>query len=236
MNSAPGQVTPAPHGPLVLPGTYTIKLIVDGTTYTQKVTVHNDPRVGESSKMMASLRLQNKLALAAVQGMKDSYAANEEVSDVRAQLAALKNNSLPTEVAAAAAALDTKLATAGGAIARGGRGGFGFGNNVRAPGSILSFSTINGTFNTVLGPISQNGIDMPPTKAAVDTWESGCKEFDATLNAWKTMLGADIVNFNTLLTKNGLTPLKITPSSGGAMPVSCKFDWSLNTPKNAKRH
>jgi len=27
MNSAPGQVAPAPHGPLVLPGTYTVKLL-----------------------------------------------------------------------------------------------------------------------------------------------------------------------------------------------------------------
>src|ERR1043166_5141503 len=46
MNSAPGQVTPAPHGPLALPGTYTVKLIVDGQTYTQTLVVHNDPRVG----------------------------------------------------------------------------------------------------------------------------------------------------------------------------------------------
>lgn len=197
--------------------------MVDGAVYTQKVIVHNDPRIGESAKMMSSLKLQNKLALAAVQGMKDSYAANEEVSAVRAQLATLKSSSLPADVAAAATALETKLATFGGVIVRSGRGGFGgLGGGVRAPGSILTFSTINGTFNTVLGPISQNGIDMPPTKAEVDTWESGCNEFSATLNAWKTMLGADVVNFNSLLTKNNLTPMKITPS-GMLPPVSCKF-------------
>ena len=227
MNSAPGQVTPAPHGPLVLPGIYTVKLLVDGATYTRKVVVHNDPRIGESAKMMSSLKLQNKLALAAVQGMKDSYAANEEVSAVRAQLATLKSsNSLPTDVATAATELDTKLATFGGAFVRGGRGGFGGG--VRAPGSILTFNSINGTFNTALGPISQNGIDMPPTKAEVDTWESGCNEFSATLNAWKTMLGADVVNFNSLLTKNNLAPLKITQSAGISVPVSCKFAWSAD--------
>jgi hypothetical protein len=108
MNSAPDQVTPGPHGPLVLPGTYTVRLLVDGATYTQKVIVHNDPRIGESTKMMSSLRLQNKLALAAVEGMKDSYTANEEVSAVRAQLAKLKSSSLPADVATAATALDTK--------------------------------------------------------------------------------------------------------------------------------
>ena len=51
---------------------------------------------------------------------------------------------------------------------------------------------------------------MAPTKAEVDTWESGCKEFTATVNAWKTMLGVDLVEFNSLLTKNNLTPLKTT--------------------------
>ncbi len=158
--------------------------------------------------------------------MKDSYAANEEVSAVRSQLAKLKSSSLPADVATEATTLDTKLASFGGVIVRGGRGGFGGG--VRAPGSILTFNTINGTFNTVLGPISQNGIDMPPTKAEVDTWESGCSEFTATLDAWKTMLGADVVNFNSLLTKNNLTPLKITQSAGMTVPVSCKFVWSAD--------
>jgi photosystem II stability/assembly factor-like uncharacterized protein len=224
MNSAPGQVTPAPHGPLALPGTYTVKLLVDGATYTQTLVVHNDPRIGESAGVVSALRTQNKLAMAAVQSMKDSYAANEEVAAVRAQLAAIMKGSLPPEVATAATALDAKLATIGGAppAGRGGGGGGGFGAPARAPGSVLTFRSINGIFNTVLGPLTQNGIDMAPTKAEVDTWESGCKEFTATLDAWKPMLGVDLLGFNSLLTKNNLTPLKITPTTL-AVPASCTF-------------
>src|SRR6185436_7247114 len=105
MNSSPGSVTPGPHGPLALPGTYTLKLLVDGATYTQTLLLHNDPRIGESAGVMLALRAQNKLALAAWQSMKDSYVANEEVAAVRAQLAALRRGSLPPEVAAAATAL-----------------------------------------------------------------------------------------------------------------------------------
>jgi photosystem II stability/assembly factor-like uncharacterized protein len=221
MNSAPGQVTPAPHGPLALPGTYTVKLLVDGATHTQTVVVHNDPRVGESATMMLALRAQNKLAMAAWQSMKDSHDANDEVAAVRAQLAALTRGSLPPDVATAAAALDAKLATLGGAV-RGGRGGGGGFGAPRAPGSVLAFTAVNGIFNTVLAPLSQNGIDMPPTRAEVDTWESGCKEFTATVNAWKTMLGVDLVGFNSLLTKNNLTPLKIAPTAL-ALPASCTF-------------
>src|SRR2546427_8091754 len=123
MNSAPGQVTPAPHGPLALPGMYTVNWLADGAVYTQTLVVHNDPRIGESATVMSALRTQNKLAMAAWQGMKDSYAANEEVAAMRAQLAAIVRGSLPADIATAATALDAKLATIGGARAPGRDGG-----------------------------------------------------------------------------------------------------------------
>jgi hypothetical protein len=44
------------------------------------------------------------------------------------------------------------------------------------------------------------------------------------VNAWKTMLSVDLVGFNSLLTKNNLTPLKITPTAL-AVPASCTFVW-----------
>jgi hypothetical protein len=186
---------------------------------------------------MSALRAQNKLAMAAWQSMKDSYAANEEVAAVRVQLAAIARGSLPPDVATAATALDAKLATIGGARAPGGRGGGGgFGGGpgaARAPGSVIAFSSINALFNTVLAPLAQDGIDLPPTKAEVDTLESGCKEFTATLNAWNTMLGVDLVGFNSLLTKNNLTPLKITPTAL-AVPASCAFVWPKATARGSK--
>jgi photosystem II stability/assembly factor-like uncharacterized protein len=223
MNATPGQVTPAPHGPLALPGVYTVKLLVDGATYTQTLVVHNDPRVGEGARVMSALREQNKLAMAAWLGMKESFDANEEVAAVRAQLAATRAGSPPPDLATAATALDAKLATFGIAGGRAARGGGGFGGGpARVPGSILAFYSINGTFNTVLASFAQNGIDMPPSKAQIDTWESGCKEFTSTVSAWKTMLSADLVAFNGLLTKNNLKPLKITPALLTA-PASCTF-------------
>src|SRR4030095_12938501 len=233
MNSSPGSVTPGPHGPLALPGTYTMKLIVDGQTYTQTLVVHNDPRIGESPAVLSALLAQNKLALAAWQGMKDSYVANEEVAAARAQLAALPKGSLPADVATAATALEAKLATIGGQRGgRGGGGGFG-GGPARPPGSLLTFFAISGIFNTVLGPMSQNGIDMAPTKGAIDTWGSACGEFTSTANAWKTLLGADVVNFNILLTKNNLTPLKITPTAV-TVPTSCTFVGSTGSASREK--
>jgi hypothetical protein len=65
---------------------------------------------------------------------------------------------------------------------------------------------------------------MPPTKAMIDSWEFGCKDLTLTENAWKAMLSTDLVAFNSLLTKNGLTPLKLTPT-GVSAPASCTFAW-----------
>ena len=227
MNSVPGSVTPAPHGPLALPGTYTLKLIVDGQTYTQTLVVHNDPRVGESATVMSALRAQNKLMQSAYQGMKDADAGNSEVAAVRAQVAAIAAGNLPPDLAAAVTAFDAKLATFGGATGRGGRGGGGGGGGGGgrgggpAPGAVVSFTTLNGTFNTLVA-LMQNGLDMAPTKAQIDTLEADCKQFGATVTAWKTAQTLDVATFNALLTKSGQKPLNVTPTAL-KVPASCTF-------------
>src|SRR5262249_27024956 len=59
-------------------------------------------------------------------------------------------------------------------------------------------------------------------KAMTDTYENTCKELAGTVSAWKTVLGVDMAGFNTLLTRNNLTPLKLTPTALTA-PASCTF-------------
>src|ERR1051325_12102216 len=173
--------------------------------------------------------------MAAVQGMKDSYAANSEVAAVRAQLAAIAKSSMPADVVSAATALDTTLATFGGPQrGRGpGGGGGGFGAAARLPGSLLSFIAVNNLFNTVLGPLTQNGIDMGPTKAELNTLQSACGEFTSTANGWKKMLDADLVDFNSLLTKNNLAPLKLAPTAVVA-PTSCTFTSSSSNARGSR--
>ena len=221
----------------MIPGVYTLKLMVDGQTYTQTVTVRNDPRVGESPKVMADLRAKNKVILLAYQGAKDSNAGNSEVLAVRQQMAALSTSSsggqLPADVATAATALNTKLATFGGVVAgRGGRGGGGGGGGrgrggAPVPGAILPFNNLNGSFDSLVST-SQVGIDEAPTQAQIDTWLSDCKEYNRTVAAWKTMQSKDLADFNALLTKNNLKPLQVTPTALPAPP--CTFTMSPAPP------
>jgi photosystem II stability/assembly factor-like uncharacterized protein len=214
MNMVAGLTSAGPHGPQVSPGTYTLKLTVDGTTYTQTVAVHNDPRVGERAATLAALKSQARLTQLACQGMKDTFTANEVVAALRSQLVPLMQQS--GDVGVKAKELDTKLATFGGVVeGRGGRGGgagFGGGRGGNQPaGAMQSFIQLNNSFNTLVS-MMQVGLDMAPTPAQVDTWEADCKNYNTTLAAWKKTQAEDLASFSSL---------KIPPTT--LSPASCAF-------------
>jgi photosystem II stability/assembly factor-like uncharacterized protein len=60
ISAIPGQTLPEPLGPLVAPGSYTVRLTVDGVSYTQRLDVRMDPRVQVS---LAELADQTALAV-----------------------------------------------------------------------------------------------------------------------------------------------------------------------------
>jgi len=225
MNMVDGLTSAGPHGPQVPPGSYTVKLTVDGTTYTQTVAVRNDPRVGESAATLAALKSQARLTQLAYQGMKDTFAGNEEVAAVRSQLAPLVQQA--GDVGAKAKELDTKLAAFGGVVeGRGGRGGGGFGGGRgggQAAGAMQSFIQLNNSFNTLVS-MMQVGLDMAPTPSQVDTWEADCKSYNTTVAAWKKAQAEDLASFS------GLKVPRTTLS-----PASCGFASSSAPARSAPR-
>jgi hypothetical protein len=218
MNMTEGATTPGPHGPQVIPGVYTLKLTVDGQVYTTKVTVVNDPRVGQSAELMAALRSQNKLTLLSVQGMQQSFEGYDEVAALRSQLGPLMQGSLPADVAAQAKALDAGLVKVGGVMAA----GFGGGGGRRGgadPNAMPSFMDLNNAFNTMVS-MMQVGLDMAPTPTQISTWESDCTNYNRTLTAWKAMQ-PQIADFNSMLAKNQLQQLNLAPMKVTA--TTCSF-------------
>ncbi len=218
MNMTPGSTTPGPHGPQVIPGVYTLKLTVDGQTYTSKVTVVNDPRVGETPQLMAALSTQNRLTLLSVEGMKESFAAHDEVDGVRTQLASLMKSQLPNDVASQAKTLDASLLKIGGVVPPPGGGG---GGNRRPPdpNALKSFVELNDAYNTMVSMI-QVGLDMAPTPTQIATWEKDCTDYNGTLNTWKSA-HQEIENFNALLASHHLQAFKVSPIA--LTDLSCKF-------------
>lgn len=221
MNMVAGGTTAGPHGPQVIPGVYTLKLTVDGKVYTRHVTVMNDPRVGESPKLMAALRAQNQLTLLAYHGMQQSYEGKHEVDAVTAQLASLMRSSLPADVATQAKTLDANLAKIGGAAA-----GAGFRRrSAPKPDELQSFVEANDNYNTMIS-MMQVGLDMAPTPSQIATWESDCRNYNRAVDAWKAMQKDDLAAFNAALAKNHLQALSVAPTKlAGA---SCSFKAGSN--------
>jgi photosystem II stability/assembly factor-like uncharacterized protein len=78
MNTAPDQTSP-----WVMPGTYSISLIVDGKEYTQEIIIKMDPRV---KTPVANLQQQHDLSLQCYNGRKECMKIIEEIRWYRSQL------------------------------------------------------------------------------------------------------------------------------------------------------
>jgi hypothetical protein len=113
-----------PQGAFALPGTYTVKLTVDGKTSTARLDVHEDPRIGESAAAMAEMRAQFDLERKTTEGLSVSHTGYEQTTQLRSLLKAL-GQSLPAEVATAVSALDAKVAPIQGLLSSAASGPYG---------------------------------------------------------------------------------------------------------------
>ena len=190
INANPGLTPPSPEGPLVVPGVYTIRLTVAGKSYTQPVTVVNDPR---SPATVADVRAQAALQTKLTTAMQQSWTAYQQVAAMRALVAA------DTAVAAAKAFDSTLAAVGGNPDGRGGFGGFG------GPRQAPTFVGVNGNLTNQLNAL-ENG-DMAPTPAMLAAWVSACNDLKSAVTTWTTINGAALATLNAALTQGGLKPI-----------------------------
>src|SRR5207249_1980643 len=125
INANPGQSPASPEGPLVIPGTYALKLTANGATSTQTVTVTADPR---SSASPSALSAQHALQMKLLQGIEASWEGHRIALALRdAFRGAIPAGAAPemSDAQARVTALLARLDTVGGldASRRGGRGG-----------------------------------------------------------------------------------------------------------------
>jgi hypothetical protein len=140
------------------------------------------------------------------------------VNAVKEQLSSLTKGNIPADVAAQAKTLDASLTKIGGVIPAG--GGFGGGRRPDAdPKALQSFMDVNNAYNTMVS-MMQVGLDMAPTPTQIATWETDCNNLNRTTAAWKDMQ-KQIGDFNTLLGKNQLQPLTLTPTT--LTDAACTF-------------
>jgi photosystem II stability/assembly factor-like uncharacterized protein len=208
-----GETPASPQGPLALPGVYTVKLTVDGKSYTQTVTVKNDPR---SPAAAADLKAQHELLMKVFAGSREARAGFDQVAAMRTALADLARTNPPADVATAATAFGLKLAAAGGESS-GGRGRGGAANAAPAgPPPPPNFAGVNGALNRQLTGFDTG--DLAPTEAMQRAWTSSCRDLRTAVMNWKAINGADLATFNAALAKNGLKAIQAA-GQGLGLPV-----------------
>jgi len=215
INANVGETPASPEGPLALPGVYTLKLTVDGKTYTQSVTVKNDPR---SPATLADLRAQHDLQLKIYDGAEEAWDGYDQVATVRAAVAELARSNPAPDVAAAAAALEAKLAsvagrTGGGRGAGGGRGG------PAGPPPPPNFAAIIGSMDRQLNTLDAG--DMAPSEPMLRAYAATCADLKAAVAAWRTLDAKDLATLNATLTKNHATPIPVPSSASALKPPTC---------------
>ncbi len=205
INANPGLTPASPEGPLAAPGAYTVRLTVNGKSFTQPLTVRNDPR---SPATLADVKAQSALAVRVFQGTRAAWEGYQQVTALKAAVTAANAPGAPAEVATAAAAFLTRLNEVGGSAGRGRFGG-GFGNQ-GGPSPLPSFLRVSGRLAGLLGTLGAG--DMAPNEPVLHAVAGACGDLKTAAATWRSVQEKDLAAFNAVLTKNNLKPVAAAAS------------------------
>jgi photosystem II stability/assembly factor-like uncharacterized protein len=180
-----------PEGPLVSPGTYQVRLNVDGRSYTSTVEVKMDPRVKVSA---LALNQQLALEMKIIEAMQQSFGVVQQVNALRAQLKEMQSrlsadsgakpmldviNSLDKQAAEMVAVEQTW-----------------------PPVGIVSAASLNGALGSLL--LLMEGADAAPTAQAANTFVHYKNLLDQQIAKWSAMKNKDVPAANRLLQQRQL--------------------------------
>ena len=189
------------------PGEYTIRLTVNGKTYTQTAMVTNDPR---SPATTADIRAQHALIKKIQDGIRTAWNGYQQVHAMRTSL----NEAAPPDSGAGAAKaiveFRARLDTVGG-NAEGGRGFAGRSGGRTPP---PNFAAVHGRLVGQL-TLQDNG-DLAPTEAMRQGFATTCRDLAQAVTAWQAINARDLSSLNAALTKGGRRA--VTAATGVAAP------------------
>jgi hypothetical protein len=110
ISAVPHRTPLEPQGPLVVPGTYTVRLTVDGHSESAPLTVKMDPRVHTSMADLEALHAAQTAMAASLDALAKANLAAHSVTD---QLSAPENASLAAQLAPFSDTLKTLLGGTG---------------------------------------------------------------------------------------------------------------------------
>ncbi len=195
INANPHLTPPSPQGPLALPGEYTVKLMVDGKSYTQNVTVKNDPR---SPATEVDLEAQHALEMKTYEGIREAWGGYHQAEVLKKSVHDAAGAHPTGAVAKAVERFDSALDSVAGQVGEGRRPFF---RGVSGPAGPQSFVDMNGALIRQLEELESG--DTRPTPGMDKAWQKSCGQLDETVANWRRVRGQDLATLNTVLRKNG---------------------------------
>lgn len=171
MNAIYENTAPEKTSPWALPGNYTVKLTVNGKSYTQPLMVKMDPRVKTS---MAELQKQHAMSMACYEGREKVKNTLAEISDMRVMIKNLIDKGGNKETLNA---LDQEVAGFESAR-RGRRGGGGAPNAAQGP----SLGSIDGAFAGLFAILHET--EMPSTTQTIKSVQETSAQLADLLGKW----------------------------------------------------
>jgi len=197
------------NAPWVAPGVYTVKLTVDGKSYTQPMTVKMDPRVKTPA---LGLQQQAALSRALYDGALDTQAALVVLRNLRTSVKAAQEAAGQNPVATALAAFDAKAVAlegvSGGGGGRGGRGGAAA-PGAAAPGAAPAdtLSSFSGSVTSIIGLLQ--AADVTPTSQVVAAAAERQKALASLMAKWTALKATELAALNAQLKQAGQPPIAI---------------------------
>jgi len=179
ISAVPYRTPLQPQGPLVVPGTYTVKLTVDGKSETEPVTVKMDPRVHTSQDELVAL---HSAQMAMANTLSGAAQADLDAHAVEEQLNAPGNADLASQVAQYKEALEKVLR----------------GDPTQHRSGV---DEVTGEAGQVYGELE--GADGVPTEALTAAATHVEQEEQAAVPAWEEFRAHQLPELNEVLRKAG---------------------------------
>ncbi|HEV1285729.1 MAG TPA: glycosyl hydrolase, partial [Bryobacteraceae bacterium] len=188
------------RGPVIVPGTYTVKLTVGDKTQSQQFAVKSDPRLKTtpadySAQLSLSIQIRDKLSQVN-QAVVDIRAAKKQLEDYAARL---KDDAAAKKVADAARDLDKKLTAVEEEL---------YQIKNQSSQDPLNFPIkLNNRLAALLGVVQST--DASPTKQSNVVYEGLAGEANAQLRAADKLLKEDVSQFNKLVRDSNIPAVTV---------------------------
>jgi photosystem II stability/assembly factor-like uncharacterized protein len=194
-----------PRGPLVLPGTYTVRLTVAGKSYTAPLEVKLDPRV---KIFAADLQKQFDLAMKIQERIVQMHDAINQIRNLRSQLVTLKKwagDTAPAKaIAAATDRVEKEMAPVEGLLMQV--------KMKSSEGNLRYPNMLNEQFDTFRASVQ--GADAAPTQQQLEVFNGLSRRLDEQLAKWKEISAREVPALNELMKREGVPALNITIQAG----------------------